>query len=160
MVSSDGDKVSEEEKDRLLPAATGLGLPAVGDITIFTTDQQAFLSSNKTSKKRQKKQRSSHFSSSLPNLSSCSDPPPVVKRIQHRKHAPPQVVEMDKRAKLDEDNISLLLFEINNLIPHHPRHRHRHRHRRLARQKEGSSSSCPSKAPIASDLASHPNKIL
>ncbi|KAL7456891.1 hypothetical protein ACHAWC_008368 [Mediolabrus comicus] len=104
MVSSDGDKVSEEEKDRLLPAATGLGLPAVGDITIFTTDQQTFLSSNKTSKKRQKKQRSSHFSSSLPKLSSCSDPPPVVKRIQHRKHAPPQKDEESVEFPHDEDS--------------------------------------------------------
>lgn len=65
-----------------------------------------------------------------------------------------QRIRKGKRAKLDEDNISLLLFEINNLIPH------RHRHRRLTRQEEGSSSSCPSKASIASDLVPHPNKIL
>src|SRR6056300_424664 len=79
--------------------------------------------------------------------------------LQSHQRSREQVVEIDKRAKLNED-LSLLLFETNNLIPHHPRHRHRHRHRRLTRQEEGSSSSCPSKASIASDLASHPNKIL
>ena len=74
-----------EEKARLLPTAIN-NIGGLGDITIFTTDD---IRKQKSSQQK-RPPRPSKFSSSFPHLSSsCADPPPIVKRIQHRKHAPP-----------------------------------------------------------------------
>lgn len=99
----------EEEKVRLLPTASNdLGLGGVGvgveGITIFST-------SNIKKKSSKQNKKPSQFSSSFPAVSASSwaDPPPIVKRIQHRKHAPPQ--KDAESLEFPEDENSTLIRE-------------------------------------------------
>ena len=92
---------AEEERARLLPnsASSNLGL---GDITIFSTQKK---------KESFKPPPPSTFSSSFPQITSAAyayvDPPPIVKRIQHRKHAPPQK-DAESLEFPDDENSALI----------------------------------------------------
>ena len=99
--------VRAEEKARLLPIPSNdLGLGGVGDITIFSTQQIKKESSATT-----KQKKPSQFLSSFPKVSASAwaDPPPIVKRIQHRKHAPPQKDE--ESLEFPDDENSTLIRE-------------------------------------------------
>ena len=96
--------VREEEKAHLLPTSSNdLGLGGVDGITIFSTSN--------IKKKSSKQKKPSQFSSSFPTVSASSwaDPPPIVKRIQHRKHAPPQ--KDAESLEFPEDENSTLIRE-------------------------------------------------
>jgi len=98
--------VRAEEKARLLPIPSNdLGLGGVGNITIFSTQQIKKESSATT-----KQKKPSQFLSSFPKVSASAwaDPPPIVKRIQHRKHAPPQKDEESLEFPDDEKDPCML----------------------------------------------------
>eukprot|EP00986_Skeletonema_menzelii_P012722 scaffold7172_cov149-Skeletonema_menzelii.AAC.4 len=101
--------VREEEKAHLLPTSSNdLGLGGVDGITIFSTSN--------IKKKSSKQKKPSQFSSSFPTVSASSwaDPPPIVKRIQHRKHAPPQ--KDAESLEFPEDENSTLIREGRKLL--------------------------------------------
>lgn len=100
--------IRAEEKARLLPttAPNDLGLGDANGITIFSTQKI-----KKKSSSAHKPKKPSKFSSSFPVVSATAwaDPPPIVKRIQHRKHAPPP--KDAESLEFPEDENSTLIRE-------------------------------------------------